>query len=212
MLDQTAALPKPIVNIPLKDLLEYISEKHQVTVAIDEVGFKKLGIEKARDYPISLPRMAKVPLAFLVEAAAQQLGGTVKQVRGAVLITPGKRDLAAILRPAHDDVKKKLVGAIEIAKPVANAPVEELFQFLSERADVDVILADWLFVGVKGASAGKAADKGGPTPRIREVRCDLPADTRSLQKWLDLLAGKINATVVPRENVILIMPAMKGRP
>jgi hypothetical protein len=211
-LDQRADLAKP-VDIPLRDFLDYISEKYRVTVRLDEAGFKKAGIDKARERHVRLPKLPEVPLALLLEAAASQIGGTVRQSRGEITIAPGKREFTSILGPASDDLKKKLAAKIDISKPVENAPLHELIHFFSDQGGATIVVAEWLFPATKPSNAGNPADNvAGGMWRFSDVRYNLPAESRSLEKWLDFLATQIKGTVVARENVILIVPATKSRP
>src|SRR4051794_29540367 len=70
--EQPVHFDKRIDNAPLADVLEYVNDRFDLAVRVDEAAFKKAGRERVPEKAVSLPRMAGVPVAFALEVAAQQ--------------------------------------------------------------------------------------------------------------------------------------------
>jgi len=79
-----AGLHKPInldngidANTPLKDALEFISEKADVPFIVDSRAFETIGIQKVEEQPVSLPKMTGVRLKDVLRLLLQQMRGDV---------------------------------------------------------------------------------------------------------------------------------------
>src|SRR5262249_32779573 len=79
-----AGLHKPInldagidANTPLKDALEFISEKADVPFIVDSKAFESIGIQKVEEQPVSLPKMTGVRLKDVLRLLLGQIRGDV---------------------------------------------------------------------------------------------------------------------------------------
>jgi hypothetical protein len=210
----------------LADVLEFLNDRFDLTVRVDEAAFKKAGRERVPEKPVSLPRMAGVTVTFALEVAAQQVGGTVREEAGRVLVVPGKRDVATLLRPAADEFNKKLARDVTLEKAVAGAMWDDVIEHFGDRYELNVVVCEWLFPAAARPNAPPAAAPPAvPAAPVRQgfrkavrhwsvlgkIPCSLPAGTKSLRRWLDEVAAQAGARVEVRDNVILIVPASGNR-
>jgi hypothetical protein len=219
-LNEKQDINRAITDATLGDLVELFTVKHEVRIRVDDAAFKKVGIDQAAGKSIELPRMQGVTLEFVLEAAVQQIGGTVRHDGDEIVIVPGKRNVASALRAPTDGLKKKLAMSIEIKTPIENTRWDDLILFFSEKADVSIVVTDWLFPHVSAKNDAKPAVPGRgvkimqgrvPQSRLSELPCRLPGGTRTLERWLDDLASQVGGVIIARDNVILVMPAPKDK-
>jgi hypothetical protein len=209
------SMHKRIEDAPIWSVLEYLAERREVKIRIDESAFKKIGAGDVRATEINVPRMEDVPLEFVLEACAQQVGGTVRVVGNEIVIAPGKRKLESTLGPPTAELKKKLAAKVKIEKPIDNAPWTDVVEFFSEKCDVCIIVAEWQFP-LADRMAPKAPDPPLNQPRNKMRRDPIPfqhvtfsaaTGDHALEKWLDQIADRIQGKVIVRDKVILIVPA-----
>jgi hypothetical protein len=193
-LERVVSIDRPIEQVSLRRMIDRLGTKYRLTLRVDEDGFTRAGTEKVSDKPVSLPRMAGVPLALVLEVVAQKVGGTVKVEEDRLTIVPGKRELAAVLRPAGKEMAVKLGQAKRIDRAIEIAPFGDIIEFFSDTCNVTIVVADWSF------------PKGAREVSVLDRRCRLNADTLPLGKWLELLARQVDGKVVATEGVILIVP------
>lgn len=220
VLNNPITLGRIIDSAPLKDVLEFFEDKTALAIRIDEAAFKKNGATGIPDKEIRLPKVEGVPLAFVLEAAAHQVGGTLRVDKDGVTIVPGKRDPADVLGPASEKLKKKLAEKIEIERKSVGVPFEDLIDSLEDKSGVTVVTGDWLFPPTPPAKAGgKSEDKATAMTRRRhrlrsplaEMQCGLDVGTQPLQTWLEKLAKQVDCKVVPAGDVVLIVPLPKEK-
>ena len=63
-------------NAPLKDALEFLSDRLDVTILVDEAAFKLESIDNVEDLPVHLPRMSNVHLQTVLQLLSDQVNGT----------------------------------------------------------------------------------------------------------------------------------------
>src|SRR4051794_8224367 len=69
----------PIDGTPLQDVLDYLKDRHDIGVRVDEEAFAKIGNKAVMDSSVSLPSMTKMPAGFVLEVIGLQIGGIVKE-------------------------------------------------------------------------------------------------------------------------------------
>src|SRR5258707_419359 len=77
-------LDKPIsiddriaAKTPLKDVLEFLSDRFDMTIRIDSAGFKKqLRIDDIDNAPVHLPRLSRMRLGLVLALLAKQASGS----------------------------------------------------------------------------------------------------------------------------------------
>jgi hypothetical protein len=210
LLSNPINLGRSIESAPLKDVFEYLNDKFELPIRIDEAAFKKDGATGIPDKEIRLPKVEDVPLHFVLEVAAHQVGGTVRVDKDGVTIIPGKRDPAEILGPASDKLKKELAENSPLPEKNGNqlVPLRDALEYFGDQAEITIIVADW---PTPIAAPAKGEKPVKPDPPISEKQCRLPAGTKPLQTWLELLAKQVDCKVVPAGEVVLIVPLPKEK-
>jgi hypothetical protein len=132
-LNQPITLDKGIdANTPLKDALEYFSDRYELTILVNTAAFKEENVkEDIEAVPVKLPKMTGVALATALRLVLAQLPpkGAAYRVRGDFIeITTFKR-----MRPGHH-LKQK------VAASFTERPLEEVLQELSDQSGVSVLL------------------------------------------------------------------------
>jgi hypothetical protein len=81
-------------NTSLRDALEFISDRYNVTILIDTQAFKADGNDTVEDTPVRLPKMIGVSLATVLRLLTAQANATYLVRRDYIEITTGKRAVA----------------------------------------------------------------------------------------------------------------------
>jgi hypothetical protein len=77
LLNKPVTLEKGIDrNSPLKDALEFLADRNDVTILLDEAAFKLEGTENIGDLPVGLPRMSNVRLQTILQLLCEQVNGS----------------------------------------------------------------------------------------------------------------------------------------
>jgi RNA polymerase sigma factor (sigma-70 family) len=197
-LEKVTSIDKPIDGGLLKDLLDALSDKYELKIVVDEDAFRKAGNDHVSEKPIMLPSMPGVPLALVLELVTEQVGGTVKVNKDRFVIVPGRRDVVSVLGPAGERLKKLLAQDALLA--FEKSYLSDLIGFFSDKYGLTVVVDVWAF------------SKADPATDLFNRRWTLPERTQPLQKWLEQIAKEINGEVIPRDNVVLIVPRKKAEP
>ncbi|OAI48170.1 hypothetical protein AYO44_07875 [Planctomycetaceae bacterium SCGC AG-212-F19] len=73
-LDQPVNLDKGIdANTPLKDALEFLSDRYDLTLVVDEKAFEARGVQKVAEQPVSLPKLVGVRLSSVFRLLLGQI-------------------------------------------------------------------------------------------------------------------------------------------
>jgi hypothetical protein len=97
MLNNPVSLDKAVEGSPLKDVLEFLSEKYNLTFIVDTQAFEQAGVGGGRNVqetPVNLPRMPGVTLATVMRFLLAQVNGTLIIRRDYVEITTTDRAIA----------------------------------------------------------------------------------------------------------------------
>lgn len=84
---QPASIEKPIDNAPLKDVLEFLSEKYDLTFIVDVQAFDRIGKRTVEDEMVRLPKMPGVTLGTILRFLLAQVNGSLIIRRDYVEIT-----------------------------------------------------------------------------------------------------------------------------
>jgi hypothetical protein len=175
-------------------VLDFLCRKGQCNVTIDTAAFKGRGVKSVSQRLIVLPKLRAVPVGLVLEMAARQVDGTITWDHGQLTITPGKsRDLSAFLAPPPPPLNQQLAKPAKIDRPIVNAHLKDILEFLSDKYDLNILLDEWAFNGAGVKDVG-------------DTLCSLPADTFPIKEWLDKLAKKVDGHVIVGKEVILIVP------
>jgi Mg-chelatase subunit ChlD/tetratricopeptide (TPR) repeat protein len=78
-------------NTPLREALEFISDRYDVTVLVDTQAFKAEGNDTVEETPVKLPKMNGVSLATVLRLLTAQANGTYLVRRDYIEVTTGRR-------------------------------------------------------------------------------------------------------------------------
>src|SRR5262249_39630067 len=78
-------------NTPLKDALEFLTDRYDVTILIDIPAFKQDGVDNVEELPVGLPKMSNVSLGTILRLLSGQINGTYLVRRDYIEITTGTR-------------------------------------------------------------------------------------------------------------------------
>jgi tetratricopeptide (TPR) repeat protein len=91
------SLDKPVENAPLKDVLEFLSDKYELTFIVDTQAFEQAGVGGGRnveDSQVRLPKMPGVTLGTIMRFLLAQVNGTYLIRRDYIEITTNDRAIA----------------------------------------------------------------------------------------------------------------------
>jgi hypothetical protein len=185
--------------MPLREVAEYLADKHRITVAIDSAKVAK-GEKPFADRTINVPKMGAAPVGFLVEYLAQAAGATSRKAGDRYVIEAGKpKDLGALLTAPSPKARANAARSVTFEKNVENLPLRELLDFLREKYDTEILVDD---LGFRRAKKGRG---------IEEEPVRVPAGETTLEKVLESVVGKLGGKVVVREEMILIVHDPKAK-
>jgi tetratricopeptide (TPR) repeat protein len=84
---QPASIEKPIEGLPLKDVLDFLSEKYELTFIVDLQAFDRIGKKTVEDEQVRLPKMPGVALGTILRFILSQVNGSLIIRRDYVEIT-----------------------------------------------------------------------------------------------------------------------------
>src|SRR5262249_25162881 len=61
---------------PLRDVIEFLSDRYDLTILVDKMAFRAAGMEAVDELRIELPRMRGVQLGTVLRMLTDQLSGT----------------------------------------------------------------------------------------------------------------------------------------
>jgi hypothetical protein len=181
----------------LSDVLKLLKEKENVVVSIDEAAFARIGVKNVSDSLVTIRRIERqAPVSLVVEMIAQEVGGWARKEKDRYVISPGTRSLQSALLPANEVVAEKLRSRLTLERVDPINTLQDVVEFFEERNDVLIVI-------------DKRAFESGGMRRVEDRKCSLPAGTNTVESWLTQLAAQVGGIVVPRENILLIVPKPK---
>jgi len=101
------------IQAPLKDVLEFLSDRFDLTLIVDPAAFKALEppVDSVEDVPVRLPRMPGVTLSTVLRLVLSPIGGTYLVRRDYIEITTSR-----------EAIREKAVRAYEVADLVFPIP------------------------------------------------------------------------------------------
>jgi RNA polymerase sigma factor (sigma-70 family) len=101
-LQQTVSIDKSIENAPLKEVLEFLTDKYGVTFIVDTMAFEQAGVGGGRnvqDCPVTVPRMPEVSLSTVLRFLLTQVHGAYLVRKDYVEITTRDRQIIEAFGP-----------------------------------------------------------------------------------------------------------------
>ena len=88
-LDKPISLEKTVFrNTPIKDALEFLSGRYDITIIVDYSAFKGEKERVIEDAPVTLPVQKNVKLAEILKQVLNQVGTKYEIIDGAILVVP----------------------------------------------------------------------------------------------------------------------------
>jgi hypothetical protein len=193
--ERPLTIDRTIESAPLSVVARKLKERHGLTLVVEEGAFRKAGVKDVADKPVRARRLAQVPPALVAELVAQQVGGIArhKGERTFVLV-PGERPLVSVLQVPTDQLKKKLGQNVTFERPVRNAPLHDIAEYLEDKYEVMIVVDEASF-----PAAGRKD--------VEFTQCNMPAGTKTLTAWLTQLADQVGGVAVSGENHIIVIAA-----
>ncbi|MBL8798390.1 MAG: VWA domain-containing protein, partial [Planctomycetia bacterium] len=103
-------------NTALKDALDFLADRYDLTIIIDSKAFEAIGVAKVEEQPVTLPRMVGVSMATVLRLLLAQVKGDV--YTGTYLI---RRDFIEVTT-TYNAAAEKVVRAYPVADLVIPIP------------------------------------------------------------------------------------------
>ena len=125
-------------STPLKDALEFLADRYDVSIIVDTRGFERIGVQQAEEQPAWLPRMTGVELQAVLRMLLAQIRGD--DAHGTFVI---RGSHIVITTTAHVDTGNWRLA--DFAPPLVNLactgrPLGEILQTIGDQSGVNVIL------------------------------------------------------------------------
>jgi hypothetical protein len=192
-LNQPVNLDKGIDgHTPLKDAVEFLADRYDLTLIIDTKAFEAIGVQKAEEQPVSLPKMVGVSMATVLRMLLAQVRGDNHHGTFAL-----RFDYVEITTTAHVFSAGRLTEEERRRLPTVDAefdrtPLDEALREVTDRTGTNVVLDTQ--VGDKGRRV--------VTARLAVV----PVDTA-----VRLLADMAELRAVAIDNVIYVTSIDKAK-
>jgi hypothetical protein len=127
-------------NTPLRDALEFLGDRHDLTILVDTAAFKKAGLDEAASSLVGLDKVVGVRPGTVLDLLLRQMNvpGAYLALSDSVVIVP-LQDARPESLPANQTtpprVNLPLVNAVFAHDPLSNALGE-----LSAQADISIVL------------------------------------------------------------------------
>jgi len=112
-------------NTPLKDALEFLADRYDLTLIIDSKAFEAIGVQKVEEQPVALPKMVGVSMTTVLRLLLAQIKGDV--YTGTYLI---RRDYIEVTT-SYNAAAEKIIRAYPVADlviPIPNAVNQQALQ------------------------------------------------------------------------------------
>ena len=176
----------------IAEFVQHVKDESGVRIEIDVAG-----LERVNKQSIDRLRVQSVPFALPaaghLEWAALQVNGTL-QFRGhSARIVPGEADFLKYLSEPSAERLELAKKQLRLEKDIAGAPAKDIIEYFVERWELPILIQP---AQVNQPAATVLADK----------QCQLPAETKSLRAWLELMAKQMGSQVVLKEEAFVIVP------
>src|SRR5262245_14528650 len=128
--EMVAKLGKPITlekgidaNTPLKDAMDFLADRYDFSLVIDETAFRSLGVNELENQPVRFPKAVGLKLGTVLRMV-------LAQVNAGILVTPDHIEVMPLTPPALPPV----------CTVFDKRPLDQALRDLSELADVTVLL------------------------------------------------------------------------
>jgi hypothetical protein len=121
-------------DTPLKDAMEFLSERYDLTILIDHQAFKEEGVDEIENFKVRSPKMVGIRLGTVLRLVLEQAGASYLVRKDHIEITPAAR-LERNIWAHHSGPKLPLVHAV-----FDKRPLDEALKELSAATGITVIV------------------------------------------------------------------------
>jgi hypothetical protein len=185
-------------NTPLKDVLEFLSDRHALSIRIDAKAFKGVAVQEIETQPVKLPRFKDVRLGTVLQLVLEQVNATYRIEKDSLLLIPADPRKLPIERVTSEQVatekalRGKLKRKITLQKGIdAGTSLRDAVDFLADQTQLNI--------GIHP----KYGELRGKTVELAKT-VDVPIET-VLHRLLD----QVEATYEIRDNLVVIVPRKK---
>jgi hypothetical protein len=204
-LDKPVTLDKGIDRkTPLKDALEFLSDRYDIAIRIDSAAFKeRLKLDDVGNAPVHLPRISGVRLGLVLTLLAKQVNGSYDIKRDYIEIMPFQKGVtpkksSETWQKASKRVAELLDKPIDVEGIGLKTPLKDALEFLADRYDVAIVL-DY-----------SAFKQGKKEVMIEDVPVTQPVQKRvKLGEVLKMLLKQVGASYEIIDGAIIVAPPKK---
>jgi hypothetical protein len=120
-------------NTSLRDALEFMSDRYDLTIFVNTEAFKAANVEMIEDTPVKLPKMLGVNLGTVLQLLTDQVHGTF-------LIRPDSIEIVPFERARPEFWQEKRTLAPTVNAEFAGRALDEALQELSDSSGISVVL------------------------------------------------------------------------
>lgn len=178
-------------NTPLKDALEFLADRYDLTILVNGRAFEAIGVNKSEEQPVQLPKMMGVSLSAVLRMLAAQCRGD--DATGTFLV---HHDHIEITSTKHAN-PREWAGKDRALAPVVDGAFE--------RQPLDEALED--LAGQTGISILVGGETGGRHRKLVTAHLQgVPLDTA-----VRVLADMAGLKVAVLDNALYVAPAESCR-
>jgi hypothetical protein len=172
-------------NTPLKDALEFLADRYDLTLIIDTTAFEQIGVQRVEETPVTLPKMTRVRLSTVLRMLLAQVKGDVHSgtyviEKDYVCITTTGRTFRGESLPADERL-----GIAVVDTCIDQTPLSAALREIADDAGINLLL---------DARVAETARKP-----VSAAFTQVPADTA-----VRLLADMCGLRAVAVDNVLYV--------
>jgi hypothetical protein len=125
----------------LNDALEFLSDRYDLTILVDNNAFAAIGVQKPEETPVQLPRMSGVPLSTVLRLLVGQVKGDVYV--GAYQINGGHIEVTTTYHQfmsPHSLAQTGRPNVPRVSIESRGQNLEEAFAYLADITSINVVL------------------------------------------------------------------------
>jgi RNA polymerase sigma factor (sigma-70 family) len=181
-LDRVVDIERPI-NASLHDVLEFLSDRFEVTIHVDDVAFRRLDppVENVEEMPVKLHKQPGSTLHNILDMILKEFDGTAIVKRGAIYVVPVRSN--ASVMTSDGPVSRGLFDRVKLSQE--EQPFADAIRYVVDQTGANIVIDGRAKELTKKTVSAHLQD----APLLTAVR---------------VLADSIDLAVVTRDNVIYI--------
>jgi hypothetical protein len=186
-LSAPVVLERAFDGVPLQDFLEFLADRHDMTIVINDTAFKEtLGDARAGELAVRVPRMRSITFRSLLDHGLGYIGG-VALVKGDRLeiVPKGWASREVFGSPVGDDAElhQRELSLVNVLPD--RVPLEAVLTDIAEQADRNVVLDPRVDPNLRKAAV-----------TVRLLNAPVDSAVQLVARTHDLVAVKMDNTYV----------------